>query len=202
MDLQNYILLPGEEYQGRDLLIAKHRNTLSLSWKQAHISLQQQNAFMLPPRVFFHFLHYLQAERVYDGKGDRVSVEEKQALQRGYTDEWLDGHFTEGQGRMYFERSHDIKQSVLVAQLRSIYDSLESDRLHYQGINLPELILSPTETGLPGRDIGRGKDYFLAPRLDGVVRWLSDGNQRGLVCRKHPDYVDPAVGVREARFRT
>jgi len=201
MNLEDYIILPGEEYNGKDLLIAKQRTHRDLSWKQGHIILQRDNAFMLPPRVFFHFLRNLHGEKVYDGKGNRISDDEKKALQRQYTDEWLDAHFTEFQGAIYFERSHLLKDNVLTPQLRSKYDSIEEDRIHYNGINLMHLILHTTETGLPKKDIERGKDYFLSPRVDAVMRWLAGDERRGIACRKHPNYTDPSIGVREARYR-
>ncbi len=201
MDLQSYVFLPGEEYSGRDLLVAKHGILQGISWKQAHFVLQKKDAFMLPPRVFFHFLHYLNKERTYDGKGNRISDEEKKQLMFQFTDEWLDGHFTEDSGIIYFERSHLLKGNGLIPQVRTIYDSLKSDRVSFTGINLTELILQPTETGLPGINISRGEDYFLSPRLDGVVRWSSWNKNKGIACRKHPNYIDPTVTVREARFR-
>ncbi len=201
MDLQAYILLPGEEYHGKDLLIGKQRILREVSWRQAHVLLQQDHAFMLPPRVFFHFLHYLHGERVYDGKGDRISDEERRGLVRQYTDEWLDAHFTESQGTLYFESSHLLIEGMLTPQIKRRYDSLETDRISHQGINLMQLILHPTETGLPTRDIQRGQDYFLSPRIDAVMRWVAEDEKKGIACRKHPDYTDSSVGVREARFR-
>ncbi|MDP3728599.1 MAG: hypothetical protein Q8R18_04060 [bacterium] len=201
MNLQDYIILPGEVYNGKDLLVAKQRTHKNFSWKQAHITLQEKNAFMLPPRVFFHFLRYINEEKVYNGKGNRVSDEEKLQILHQYTDEWLDAHFTELEGVLYLERSHLLKGNVLTPQISNRYVDLATNRIPPNGINLMELILHPTGTGLPAKDIQKGKDYFLSPRLDGVMRWLAEDQKKGIACRKHPDYNDPSVGVRVACLR-
>lgn len=207
MNKQDYILLPGDYYRGKDLLIAKKKSLEGLSWKEAHIQLQEGNAFMLTPRIFFNFLKYLYEGKVYDGTGNRLPEPERThfiqtiAEKGQQREEWLDMHFSTRGNNFYMDRVHVYENEVLSPRVRTEIEQTRRDFTPPNGVNLNSLILHPTESGLPEKEIPSGEDTFLHPRLDTVVSWRTTEKGRALLCSKNPEYPATIIEVRAVYFR-
>ncbi|MDO8564194.1 MAG: hypothetical protein Q7R87_04245 [Nanoarchaeota archaeon] len=214
----DYIILEGkvhDAYTYPDLLVAMNTRHQGTNWRDAHVALDKEGAFMLGIRQFVDFLTLLKSGNAYDGLGKKLSTarlktiyEDIVAVRDPWRSEWLDADFkvlgkkfgTFG-GKVAMHYEHKIVNGTLTPSRANevLVGYCAKDKT--PGISLDDWLARATYQGLPPADVKDGALYYWQPGKDdnSVAGFCADSGRAGLNCVRDPSLTVATLGVRAAR---
>ena len=205
--LKNSIILPSHthgNYTYPDLLVDMQRSHGDTTWHQSHEALHQEQAFMLPPRLYADMINHLRSGRVHDGTGQPLPATTiDKLLDDIYTPrdpwrgEWLDALF-HNKNKDWLITYHQIQPD---SSLKDVTEPLEVPLMKSKYISLNDWLDRATIHGLPSPDSKKGDLHYWHPNNGAVVRFGAYAVRADLFCSGGPQVSVSALGVRPARVR-
>ena len=216
---EKYIFLPGKNHGNFsyvDMFVSMDRTHQGKNWRDTHLALYQEGAFMPTIRQLVDFLNLLRSGRVHDGNARVVNktkidsiLDEILTVRDPYRAEWLDADFKVKDkklkvvgGKIYMNYEHTIVNGVVTPKRsEEMQGYLTADKT--PGIDLDDWLKNALPSGLPSASVKDGRLYYCEPDWDNnsVAGFYANSVWASLNCNRNPSNTNGGLGVRACRAK-